>query len=486
MLATRDFRIGISDERGDGRPDYRYHAHVLYADTVLPTRVSMRGGTPLVLQGMGFVPGDSVSIGGMSAPVLAVSANQFIVSAPVPALDSVESLTVNDPLTGSFSTMTDVLTFGASSTDSLRLIQGWNPATIVGGEAPNPIIVGVTTSDGITPVSGATVSWSATSGTQLSACGSASTCTVGSDEGGQVWTRATVTVAGSTTITATLAPGSFKTPQKVQATIAGISSALDITLASQYRWLASGASADLPLTARVLANGFPQSGKTVNYQLVKGTGTLRSGAAVTDPNGYAATSIHIAGASGDVQVSACVAPALSPCQTYYFSTVATSALRMEPVSGSGQMVTAGQAFQPITLRVIDSATPPHPVQGAAVSVQSTILRPDSDAPVEGVGDSSSGDHGTPVILGSSRTTVTSDQNGLASLSPSAPGLVGALEIELLVSTGTNTTLQFEVEALWPVAKASGQQAAQGNNVGAGVGAGIDRGPHQAANHGSLE
>ena len=484
LLATRDFRIGIADQRGDGRPDYRYHAHVLYADTVLPTRVSMRGGTPLVLQGIGFVPGDSVSIGGMNAPLLAVSANQLIVSAPAPALDSVQSLTVNEPITGSFSTMTDVLTFGAASTDSLRLIQGWNPATTVGGEAPNPIIVGVTTSDGITPVSGATVSWSATSGTQLSACGGASTCTVGSDESGLVWTRATVTAAGSTTVTATLAPRSFKAPQKVQATIVGISSVLDITLASQYRWLASGAVVDLSLTARVLANGFPQSGKTVNYQLVKGVGTLKSGAAVTDPNGYATTSIHIAGASGDVQVSACVAPALSPCQTYYFSTVATSALQIEPVIGSGQMVTAGQTFKPITLRVTDSANPPHPVQGAAVKVQSTILRPDNDAPVQGVGESSSGDHGTPVILGSSQATVTSDQNGLASLTPSASGLTGALEIELLVSTGTNATLQFEVEALWPVTKARSQQSAQGNNAG-GSG-GRDQGNHPVENHRSLE
>jgi hypothetical protein len=461
LLATREFRIGIADQRGDGRPDYRYHAHVLYANTIAPVRLGMRGGSPLLIQGIGFAPGFSVNVGGANAPVLAVSANEMIVAAPAPALDSVQNVTVRDPVTGSSSTMTDVLTFGAASTDSLRLIQGWNPATSVGGEAPNPIIVGVTTSDGITPVTGATVNWSATSGTQLSACGGASSCAVGSDESGKVWTRAVVTAAVPISVTATLAPASFKTPQKVQATIVGTSSASDITLASQYRWLAAGATTDLPLTARVLTNGLPQSGKMVSYQLVKGSGTLKSNAAVTDANGYAATTIHIHGAAGDVQVSTCVGPSLIPCQTYYFSTVAASALQLEPVSGGGQMITVGQRFQPITLRVTDSATPPHPVQGAAVNLQSVTFRPDNDAPMETVGESGSGDHGTPVILGSSQSTVVSDQNGLASLLPTGTGTNGALEVELTASVGTNSTLQLEVEALWPVAHASQPQGSQG-------------------------
>ena len=465
LLAPGSFRIGIADQRGDGRPDYRYHAHVLYADNVAPARVSMRGGSPVIIQGVGFVPGYTVSIGGINAPVLAASANQLAVSAPAPVVDSVQSITINDPQTGSFSTMTDVLTFGAASSDGLRLIQGWNPATTVGGEAPNPIIVGVTTSDGVTPVNGATVTWNATSGTQLSACGGVSSCMVGSDEGGLVWTRATVTAAGATTVTATLAPGSFKIPQKVQATIVGSSSASDITLASQYRWLASGTTSDLPLTARVLANGFPQSGKIVNYQVMTGSGSLKSNAAVTDPNGYATTTIHVAGASGDIQVSACVGAALNPCQTFYFSTVALSALQMEPVSGGGQMVTEGQGFQPITLRVIDSSTPPHPVQGAVVTFQSITMRPDNDAPVETVGESSIGYNGTPVILGSSQSTVTSDGNGMVSLMPSASGTTGAFEVELTASAGTNATLQYEVEALWPVANANNSQSVQADNVG---------------------
>jgi hypothetical protein len=38
VLSTNSFIIGIADLRGDGRPDYHYHAHVLYGDSVSPPR----------------------------------------------------------------------------------------------------------------------------------------------------------------------------------------------------------------------------------------------------------------------------------------------------------------------------------------------------------------------------------------------------------------------------------------------------------------
>ncbi len=36
LFQTTSFRVGISDYRGDGRPDYHYHARILYGDTVTP------------------------------------------------------------------------------------------------------------------------------------------------------------------------------------------------------------------------------------------------------------------------------------------------------------------------------------------------------------------------------------------------------------------------------------------------------------------
>jgi hypothetical protein len=43
------FLIGLADLRGDGRPDYHYHAQVLYGDSVSPSRVEVSGGPVTVL-----------------------------------------------------------------------------------------------------------------------------------------------------------------------------------------------------------------------------------------------------------------------------------------------------------------------------------------------------------------------------------------------------------------------------------------------------
>jgi hypothetical protein len=59
-------RIGIADQRGDGRPDYAYNGWVLYADTVQPSRLPASGG-PIVIQGMGFRLADTVLVGGQPA-----------------------------------------------------------------------------------------------------------------------------------------------------------------------------------------------------------------------------------------------------------------------------------------------------------------------------------------------------------------------------------------------------------------------------------
>src|SRR5262249_13521036 len=54
ILQSATFRLGIADFRGDGRPDFRYNARVFYGDSVIPSRASVAGGTPLSVQGLGL------------------------------------------------------------------------------------------------------------------------------------------------------------------------------------------------------------------------------------------------------------------------------------------------------------------------------------------------------------------------------------------------------------------------------------------------
>jgi len=124
-----------------------------------------------------------------------------------------------------------------------------------------------------------------------------------------------------------------------------------------------------------------------------------------------------------------------------------SALKLQRVSGSFQTIRVGQTFQPISIRVTNSATPPNPVMGVPVSFQSMIFLPDADEPVEISGDDGSSQHAMKVLLGSSLVTLVTDSNGLASLPISTGGFSRPLEVEITASAGTGTPLQFELPML---------------------------------------
>ena len=447
LLSGTQFRIGIADLRGDGRPDYRYHAHVLYGDSVTPNRVSVSGGMPIVLAGYGFKPGISMSVGSTAATLLSVSAGELIATAPALA-DSVQDVSLTDPATEASSSLIGVLTFGAGPNDMIRLVQGANSATPVGGEAASPVRVTVSSSDGLSAVNGATVQWSATNGAGLSACNGQAMCSVFTDESGQVETRVSIGSVGTTTITAALAPASYTPPKTVQVSMNGTSSAKDIALFSPKVWAIQGATLDIPWTARLLSNGVPQSGQTLNWNIAIGSGTLAPASGTTDGGGYGRSTLHVTQLAGDVQGTVCVAPGNAPCQTFYVIQVLPSAIKLQPVSGSFQTIRVGQAFQPISVRVTNSATPPNPVTGVPVSFQSMIFLPDADEPVEtSGGDDGSSQHAMKVLLGSSLTTPVSDRNGLVTLPVTTGGFSRPLEVEITASAGTATPLQFELPML---------------------------------------
>jgi IPT/TIG domain-containing protein len=442
ILASNSFIIGIADLRGDGRPDYHYHAHVLYGDSVTPARVSVSGG-PITLQGTGFSPGLTVAVGSASVPLLATNASQMLAAVPAQS-DGPQTITITDPVSGAFSIMTDALTLGAASTDQIILMARTYPPAPVGTQEISPVTVRVVASDGITPVNGATVGWSTTNGATLSACGGVATCSAISDESGLASTFVTPTAAGNALITATLAPGVYSPSQAVSTTISGTASSLALAITTPYLWIAQGATVSVPVTALVVSQGAPQSGVTVDFTVTQGSGSLSSPSAVTNSAGYASVTLTLTNFAGSVQLNACAEPGNSPCQIASGNAVAATMLNLQAVAGAGQVV-SGSSFQPLTVRVTDSSTPPSPVLGASVLFQTTVQRPGGNNLTLAPGDPATTQAGMPVILGASQTTVQSDVNGLASLVPTVGSFTGVLEIEIQVSAGTTAVLQNELE-----------------------------------------
>ena len=454
LLSSTQFRIGIADLRGDGRPDFRYHARVLYGDSVTPNRVSVHGGAPILVEGLGFKPGMTLMLGSTATTLLSVSANQLVATVPRIA-DGAQTITVTDPATGASSILTNALTFGAGPNDIIRLAQGANSATPVGGEAAYPIRVTVASADGLTAVNGATVQWNASNGAALSACNGAATCWAFTDESGQAETRLTIGAVGTTTATAALAPASYTPPKSVQVSINGTSSAKDLALSMPKVWVPQGTAVNVPFTARLLANGVPLSGQTLSWQIGIGSGTLSPATVMTDGYGYGRSTLHLIGLGGDVQGTVCLLPWNNPCQTFYVLQVAPAVLKLQPVSGSFQTIRVGETFQPIWVRVTNSATPPNPVLGVPVTFQSMIFLPDADRSVETSGDDGSSQHALKVLLGFSQNTAITDANGLASLAPSTGAFSRPLEVEITASARTGATLQFELPMLSAMAPSPG-------------------------------
>jgi hypothetical protein len=303
IATSTNFLIGISDERGDGRPDYRYHAHVLYADSVSPARVGVNGGA-VTVKGSGFSPGLTAVVGSSATTPLTVSARQMMLSAPA-HVDGPQSITITDPISGASSVMTNALMYGAAASDNIVLVgSGLNPPTPAGTQATTPMMVRALAADGVTPVSGATIAWSASNGVQLSACGNASACSVASDRLGEATTLLTPSTSGVATITATLAPAAYGSSKAVSARLYGTQSSSDLGVSTPYLWISQGATTSISLTARALSNGLPQNNVSVNFNIVSGSATLSAASAQTNSNGYATVTLTVSQFAIPVQVSA--------------------------------------------------------------------------------------------------------------------------------------------------------------------------------------
>lgn len=447
VLQTTALRLGIADYRGDGRPDFVYNAKLFYGDRIAPSRASVAGDEPLTLTGFGLQPNTLVQGANRSLPLLAASAKQLLINSP-PAPDGVYDIQLGDARSGGSSLMMGVLTIGAGPSDTIKLVSGGGSATPVGGQVNTPFAVQAVAADGKTAVSGASIQFSSSPAAGFSICNGTSSCTVLSDQSGMATTGVTVLSAGATTLTAKLAPASYARPQQVQATVLGSTSNLDISLKVPSVWVAQGASLSIPVTARVLSNGRAVNLASVSYQITQGSGTLSSVSVQTDSSGYATSNLQLNSISSTTQMSVCVAPGNSPCLVFRAYAVALSSLQLQSVSGMVQMLQAGQNFQPVVVRVVDSSSPPHPVQGANVSFQTYAGRVPGNQPIVWTGEAGFTQPSMPVILASSQATVISDWDGLASFPIYTAEFSGNIAVIGSAAAG-NSTATFAAQQLGP-------------------------------------
>jgi hypothetical protein len=459
VLSASMLRLGIADWRGDGRPDFRYRAQLLYGDYLDRDRISVRGGQPVSIRGIGFKPGMIVTVGKAAASILSVSNQQIVFTAPA-FTDGPQTITVTNPSTGGSSQLQSALMYGVASTDQISISNN-NPAIPVGTQTPYPIRATVTGADG-SPVAGATVQWTVNNTATMATSGCGSFCYGITDDQGHAEARVNVKAAGTTTVTAQLAPLVYSGIQ-AQTTLVSTYDQRNIALTPYKLWVMEGTTIDVPLASRVVTStGTAVSGLKLNFLLIKGTASLSVATANTDSSGYARTNVHVDSLSGEVDVRVCADAGGITCPTFTLFKVAASDLRLLPVAGSQQTIALGDTFGPLWIRVVDSSSPPNPVFGAPVAFESDLFQMDGTSPAQGGNDDNvSTRPAQKVKLGSWQTTVISDGDGFVNILPPNGDGSRALEVDIAVTAGARAFLNYVLQAVpTPATTTSRPQSAE--------------------------
>jgi hypothetical protein len=435
VIAAGSAQLGIADYRGDGRPDFFYHAHLLYADAVTPARLPDSGGA-ILITGIGFRPGMAVTVGNAVATVLSVSQDSIFAQAPGLA-DGGKDVTVREATSGLTSAMSGALTYGVSNADLLLSSSLGNPTVAVGMIAPNPARFKVVAGDGVTAAPGTAVTLSVSPvDSRLNSCGS-SACSLIADSNGEVSSFVTVNAAGLNLVTASLING-----QQQQTSMVGTLSQTLSALTPTVRVLA-GSSAILPLAVKMMSAGVAVSGKTVNFTITSGTGTLDHSSVATDGNGNAAANLTVVNFTASASINACSG---TTCAQFAILPVATNTISLRTVSGDGQMIAVGQSLQPMVLRVTDSANPPNSLGGIPVTVSTTVfaaMRPDCAA------DTGICQPAMPHALATFNTVLTSDANGLISYAPLLQVAWGAVTVNVIATAGSSASQALALQVFAP-------------------------------------
>ena len=423
-------RLGVADERGDGRPDYAYEGWVLYADTVSPPRLPASGGA-IVIHGMGFRLADTVLVGGQPAMVTSISPNEITAIAP-PATSGVTGsvdVEVDDqPIYYASTVISGGISYDSASGDALTLMSASEPTGTVPIGAPEAFSVIALGANQI-PAGGVSVLYTVVSGTATLGCGQ-KTCTVTTTGDGLATMNVTAVSSAWSIVTASLTNGS-----SLKVEFCGGSPPTLISLTPMLS-LAAGASITWTVQALALNSGNPSSGQSVAWQTTGSGVTFQSGAILTNSSGIAAKSLTVGPLTEGqtVTAKACV-NGTNQCVTYTAYGARREYASLTAVSGTSQSLSVSGTAGQITLRVLDMDG--NPMAGATVAVYQALYAWAPTCPTHGRCAQAQ-------LLSTQAATASSALDGSVTFTPaSLPGV--ATNLLGLAVTGNSASLNITIE-----------------------------------------
>ncbi len=421
-------RLGVADMRGDGRPDYAYVGWVLYADTVAPARLPLSGG-PIVIQGMGFRPSDTVLVGGHPALVTSISPNEITAIAP-PASQGVTGsvdIEVDDlPIFYAASIISGGVSYDSGTGDSLTLNTA--PLNTVPLGVPLPFTV-TAFGPSMGPAAGVTVTYAVASGTATLGCG-LPTCAVTATGDGLATMSVTAINSSPAVVIASLTNGA-----SVQAHFTG-GTAPVLTALTPTLSIAAGSTFTWTGEALVLNNGTPMAGQTVAWQPAPGIAVTGSTAAVSSATGIATKSLTVGPlAEGQQSTSTACVNGTSNCASFTVLGARPEFAWLQAVSGTAQSMAVSGTPSQIVLRLRDMNG--NPMAGGTVTLYQALYAWAPPCPPHGRCGSSE-------LLATQTGSAISGIDGIVVFSPaSLPGV--STTLIGLAATGNSSTLSVAIE-----------------------------------------
>jgi hypothetical protein len=289
-----------------------------------------------------------------------------------------------------------------------------------------PFAVRVLLGDGVTPVAGEALTFSATAGSVLFAACGASTCTLQTDAGGIASTLVTPETAGVISVQAAGIDGA------AASSFAALAQLRTATAVEAVEYVAAGSRISWTPQLGVADNISSTSGVSVVWQAISGPVSVSPGPSQVNAEGVAQTLATVGPLMAGEQAVLSGCAWTTVCATFTTQGVDQSDLQITAVSGTGQVITASGTFTPVVLKVTDAFS--DPVAGAVVQLYQTVDAWQLPCPDRGRCP-------IPPVLASSQLSITSDANGLVALTPQQ--LSGLAETtNLAAATGTQGFLSL--------------------------------------------
>ena len=422
-------RVGVSDLRGDGRPDYAYNGWVLYADTVAPARLPASGGA-IVIHGMGFRLGDTVQVGGQQAVITSIAPNEITAIAPPAKTGVTGSVDVEvDDLPIFYAAAVDVggISYDAATGDALTLVTA--PMNTVPLGVPLPFSVVALGADQ-QPAGGVTVLYTVTSGTATLSCGQPA-CAVTASGDGHATVNLTAVDGTLSIVTASLLNGS-----SLQAHFAG-GTAPAIAALTPPLSLAAGATISWTVEALVQSNGLPLGGQTVSWQ-ASGAGIAAQGlvGTLTNSSGIAAKTLTVGPLTeGQTATMQACLNGTSQCVSFTAFGARPEYGWLQAVSGTAQSLPLSGTPSQIVLRVLDMDG--NNLAGAQVSLYQAAYAWQPPCPAHGVCAQAQ-------LLAMQAASATSALDGTVSFAPASIADT-ATNVYGVAATGNTSTVNIDIE-----------------------------------------